>query len=419
MTPKVFQIARGCLLAVAVSTLVAGCGLESLEQPPLSAPSEFALSVTLTATPDQLPRDGSTKADVKVTVRDAQGKPVGGQRLTVGVDVRSAVLSANEVTTNAAGEATFSVTAPPASALAGSFITVSAIPVGTDISNAASRQVTILLLGAVNEAAPTPSFTVTPASPEVNQVTTLDASASTDEGATCGDVCTYTWDLGGEATRTGRIITYRFQTARIYNVALTVTDAAGASATARTNVTVTAAARPTVSFTTSPASPVEDQITTFTATTTVATNHRITRYDWNWGDGTTSQTSNASITHTFSDKGSFVVTVTVTDDLSQTASSTASVTVGSGVTASFTNSPTNATTADTVQFNGSDSTAPGGATIEIWSWDFGDGSAEESSSGSTASHRFAAARTYVVRLTVTDSEGREGTTTKTITISSP
>lgn len=407
--------------ALAMSIVVAGCGLEGASAPPLSGPSELALSVTLAATPDQLPRDGTSKSDIVLTVRDENGRPKAGVRLVLGVSPSTATLSQTEVTTDAAGRATFSVTAPPGGAT-GNAITVSAVPVGTDAENAVSRFVVIGLLGASNSTVPTPSFTVTPASPEVNQVTTLDASASTDEGATCGDACTYTWDLGGEATRTGRIITYRFQTARIYNVALTVTDAAGASVTTRTNVTVTAAARPTVVLTAanvSPASPVAGQTVTFTPTITVAANHRITRIDWNWGDGSTTQTTNTSVTHSFVDPGTYIVTVTVTDDLGQTASATLSVAVSSGVTASFTNSPTNATTADTVQFNGADSTATGGATIEIWSWDFGDGSAEESSSGPTASHRYAAARTYVVRLTVTDSERREGTTTKTITISSP
>ena len=61
--------------------------------------------------------------------------------------------------------------------------------------------------------------------------------------------------------------------------------AAWVSATARTDVTVTAAAKPTVSFTVSLASPVASQPATFTATTPVAPNHRITQLNRTWGDG--------------------------------------------------------------------------------------------------------------------------------------
>lgn len=410
---------RAALMALAVSVLAAGCGLEDVTPPPLSAPSEFALSVTLSATPDQLPRDGRSQSVVTLTVRDPQGRPVAGQRLVLGVSPSTATLSQTEVTTDASGRATFSVTAPPGAAT-GNAITVSAVPVGTDAENAVSRFVVINLLGPGNTTAPTASFTVTPASPEVNQVTTLDASASTDEGAACGNACTYTWDLGGEATSTGRIITYRFQTARIYNVALTVTDAAGASATTRTNVTVTAAARPTVTFTSAPAAPVAGQNVTFTATATAATNHRITKFNWTWGDGSTNETTNASISHSFSNPGPYVVTVTVTDDLGQTASATNSITVTSAVVASFTFSPTNPKTTDDVFFNGSASTGGSGASITEWKWDFGDGSSTVTEDDATPpGHKFPAARTWVVRLTVKDSAGRTGTTTKDVTVAAP
>lgn len=416
--------ARALIRFAPVGVLVAlagtGCSVENPKAPALAGPSEFGLSITLTATPDRLPRDASSESVVTVTVRDAQSRPVGGQRLALAVNVAEATLSASEVVTDQAGRATFAVTAPPQTAqVPDNQLVVEVSPVGQDADSSRSRFVAIALSGAANTTAPTPSFTVTPASPEVKQVTTLDASATTDEGATCGDACTYSWDLGGEATRTGRIITYQFQTVRIHNVALTVTDAAGSSATTRTNVTVTAAARPTVSFTVAPTAPTAGQPATFTATSTVAANHLITRFDWNWGDGSTAnQTSNAAITHTFSTAGTYIVTVTVTDDLGQTASSTSSVTVGSGVTASFSFSPTNPKTTDDVQFNGSPSTTTGGATISEWAWDFGDGNTS-TETDATTSHKFSAARTYRVRLTVKDSNGRTGTLTQDVAVTVP
>jgi len=113
-----------------------------------------------------------------------------------------------------------------------------------------------------------------------------------------------------------------------------------------------------------------------------------------------------------------VVTVTGTDDLGQSASASASVTVGGGATASFTFSPTNPEPGDLVQFNGSPSTAAGGATITQYSWDFGDG-VSEIRTEPTTSHAYGVARTYVVRLTVTDSAGRTGTTTQNVAVTEP
>src|SRR6185503_9778981 len=269
-----------------------------------------------------------------------------------------------------------------------------------------ARTIEVSLSGAVNTTPPTPSFTVTPTSPEVGQVASFNASGTTDEGAACMDACTYTWTLGNEAVKTGRIQTHAFQTPGIHSVTLTVTDAAGTTAFVQQNVTVTAAARPTVTgITILPATPFAGQAASFTAAFTVAQNHRIVSFAWQWGDGTTTTTSNASTTHTYDRNGIYVVTVTGTDDLGQSASASASVTVGGGATASFTFSPTNPQPGDTVFFNGTPSTAAGGATITQYAWDFGDGTTETKNEPTT-SHPYGVARTYVVRLTVTDSAGR-------------
>lgn len=409
---------RSAALALAASLWAAGCGLENAAAPNLVGPSEFGLSVTASAVPDLLPRDGSSQSVVTLIVRDAQNRPVSGQRLTLAVTPSAARISVGEVTTDAAGQATFTVTAPPASALAGNVVTIQATPVGNTSGGSVPRTIEVRLTGAANTTVPSAAFTFTPTSPEVSQVTTFNASASTDEGAACLDACLYIWTLGSEGSKTGRIITHAFRTPGIHSVTVTVTDASGTSASAQQNVIVTAAARPTVSFTVTPVAPVAGQQASFTATTTVAPNHQITRFDWTWSDGTTSQSSSASINHTFTNAGTYVVTVTVTDDLGQTASSSGSVTVTSGVTASFTYSPTDPKTVDTVQFNGSASAAPAGATITTWTWNFGDGTVFEAAEPTT-SHQFPNNRTYVVRLTVTDSAGRTGTTTTNIAVATP
>ncbi|MBB6403448.1 fibronectin type III domain-containing protein [Arthrobacter sp. AZCC_0090] len=78
-------------------------------------------------------------------------------------------------------------------------------------------------------------------------------------------------------------------------------------------------------------------------------------------------------------------------------------------TAAFTSS----TSGLTATFDGSASTDPNG-TVASYSWDFGDGS--PAGTGVKPSHTYAAAGTYQVKLTVTDSGGLTGTVTHPVTV---
>ena len=69
----------------------------------------------------------------------------------------------------------------------------------------------------------------------------------------------------------------------------------------------------------------------------------------------------------------------------------------------------------TASFDGSGSSDPDGA-VTGYSWSFGDGT---TGTGVTPSHPYGAAGTYSVQLTVTDNQGATGTTTRTVTVSTP
>lgn len=79
-------------------------------------------------------------------------------------------------------------------------------------------------------------------------------------------------------------------------------------------------------------------------------------------------------------------------------------------TAAFTATPTDLA----VAFDASASAPTGSATITGYSWNFGDDSA--TASGATASHTYAAAGTYTVKLTVTDSNGLATTTENPVVV---
>jgi len=407
-------------LLVAVG--LAGCTIDNQAAPPLTGPSGYGLSVTLVATPDQLPRDGSSQSTITVTVRDAQGRPVSGQRLSVGSSVGS--VSQSDVVTNADGRATFTFTAPT-SGVVGNTAIIQVLPVGGNFDNATATSVSILLMGTSNRTAPTPAFTVSPAAPVVQEPVTLDATTSTDEGIQCRDACTYTWDFGGEATATGRVVTYRFRAARTYGVKLTVTDAAGSSASLTQSVVVGTGTLPTAVFTFSPAAPGQFETVQFNASQSVAGSGRtITTYQWDFGDGTTGTGVTAS--HAFQNIGSgdsgrsqtFTVTLTVTDSAALQNTVSHDVAVVSGVSAVFTISDPPATL--TVIFNaeesrGSSNGFGGRNPITKYIWHFGDSENTEEKSSPITSHTFPGAGAYTVTLTVEDSAGRRETTSKSFT----
>ena len=78
--------------------------------------------------------------------------------------------------------------------------------------------------------------------------------------------------------------------------------------------------------------------------------------------------------------------------------------------ASFTHSPSNPVVNQTITFNASNSTDPGG-TIENYEWDFGDG---EKAEGEIVTHSYSSAGNYTVKLTVTDNEGAANSTAQVI-----
>jgi PKD repeat protein len=409
---SITRVARAWHVAAALVLAIpgfAGCGLDRPTAPALTGPSEFGLSVTLTATPDQIARDGRSVSTINVLVRDADNRPVSGQRLSVGSSLGT--VSQSEIVTGPDGRATFSFQAPSSGTVGDAVIEV--LPIGTNADNAVARSISVILTPG-NRSAPSPSFTFSPTAPERLQLVTFDASGTTDDGVRCGDACTYSWDFGGEATATGRIVTYQFRQVRTYPVRLTVTDGLGASASLTQTVTVGETTPPSPSFTVSPSPPAVLQNAIFDASASAAAaGHTITSFSWNFGDGSTESTTSPRITHVFLSSGPLVVTLTAQDETGRQATFTQNVVV-SGVT--FTASPTNPQVGDTVTFNASGWAATATTSISKYEWDFGDGNTADTGSTPTSSHRYTSARTFTVRVTATDSQGRRVTGSNNITV---
>jgi len=410
---------RAQWIAVVVTALLtSACGLEKQTQPSLIGPADLGLSITMTASPDQLPRDSSSQSVITLIARNPQNQPIVGQRLSLallsGAPVGAAI-SQSEVTTNSQGSATFTVTAP-AQGSTGNSIVVVATPVGTNADNARARVVSITVNPA-NASAPTAAFTFSPTTPEINQLVTFDASTTTDEGVACSS-CAFTWDFGSDGIATGRIVTHTFTSAGPFVVKLTAVDSTGsASRQVQQTVTVTATTIPTgLAVTSSPAPPIAKQAATFTATATPAVNHRIVSYQFVWGDGDSNSQNSPVIQHTYSQGGNYLLTLTVRDDLGQTATRASVIAVSSGLTADFTFNPATPTNGQTVTFNASTSVSNTASTITDYAWDFeSDGTYDTNGTSPVATQSFSSG-TVRVTLRITDNQGAQQTVTKTFTV---
>lgn len=258
---------------------------------------------------------------------------------------------------------------------------------------------------------PTATFFVTPSSPNVGQTVTFNASTSV--AAPGHSITSYEWDFGDGRTAGGATVTHAYTAPGSYTVLLRTTDSAGRKGTSTQTINVGAAGL-TADFNFSPTSPAVGQAVSFDGTPSKASTGRtITRYDWNFDDGTTG--SGAQTSHTYSRTGTFNVRLTVTDDLGQTATTTKSVTVGgANPQAAFTFSPSSPRRGQAVSFDASSSRAASGRSIAQYAWNFDDGSI---AFGVTTQHAFNSNGTFNVRLTITDDIGQTSTVTQPVTVS--
>ena len=232
----------------------------------------------------------------------------------------------------------------------------------------------------------------------------VDGAVAASNPSTDSSNYTGWWRIGGDRTFGGTTSNYIAATideAAVYPTALTAAqvrshyEAAGFTAT---NQSPTAAFTSSQSFLT----------TSVNGSTSSDPDDGIASYAWDFGDGATDTGVTAS--HTYAAAGTYTVRLTVTDDRGATNSTTRSVTVVSNQapTASFTDSASFLA----LSVNGSASSDADG-TVASYAWDFGDGGTD---TGATASHTYAAAGTYTVRLTVTDDKGATGTTSRAVTV---
>lgn len=439
------------LASLALAGLLgAACSVNQTEAPALTGPSEFALSVSVSASPDSISQDGRSTSTIAVVARDPGGRPQANVpfRLDMTVDGEAAdygTLSNKTVVTGSDGRATTVYTAPAAppngstlptcDGLAGRCVQILATAVGSDFNGAAPHSVRIHLVptGVITPAStiPVARFTFAPTAPAANTPVlfngTTSCGGSLDSAGNCpataGRIVSWAWSFSDGATATGATTSHAFSNALTYQVTLTVTNDAGLAASTTQTIQLGAGAAPTAVFNVSPSAAVPGQPVQFDATASrPGAGHSIVRLVWNFGDGSAPVETNIwTASHTYTTPGSYVVTLNVADEAGQVATSTQTVSVGapSAPTASFVSSPTAPAPGQQVNVDASVSKAGTGHTLVKYAWNWGDGSAPTTSSSPIASHTYAADGTYVITLTVTDEAGVAGTTTQSVKVATP
>ncbi len=320
--------------------LLAGCAVHQDQAPSAaSGPAEAALSLKMSATPDALLQDGNQSARVAVSAFDAGDHPIA-------VVVRLAVnpfnfgtLSASTVTTRADAANPVVVTyMPPASNTGGSTnVTIQGTLIGSNVVTASTQQVSVLVnpASAISSAAPTASFAISPALLTTGRGATFDASSSCG-GQIVSGACSSTsvltsfvWNFGDNSSATGQIVGHTYTANGNYTVTLTVTNDQGRQAASTQVVSVNTVAPPTAAFVVSPTTihKLVDTVNFNGASSSAASGHSVVRYDWNFGDGTTTSTTTPSAAHVYGSANTFKSTLTVTDDVGQSATSEQDVVV--------------------------------------------------------------------------------------------
>lgn len=169
---------------------------------------------------------------------------------------------------------------------------------------------------------------------------------------------------------------------------------------------------PVPDFTFTPTAPMQLQSVTFDASDATL-NATLTKYEWDFGDGSKGQGRVAS--HQYREIDRYTVTLTVTDIAGLKGSRSKSVSVGtSGApTPSFVFSPAAPGIGEEIVFNASASAAVAPRVIVRYDWQFG---TDRTGSGMIVVKRYDTPGAYVVSLTVTDDVGNKATATQSVTV---
>lgn len=217
-----------------------------------------------------------------------------------------------------------------------------------------------------------------------------------------GTPTSWNWNFGNGNTSTLQNPIASYFTPGTYTITLTVTNAGGSNTLVRTNY-ITVYEPPTVDFSADIRAgcfPLRVQLTDLS---TAGMGNNNVSWDWDFGNGQTSNLQNPVVTYTTA--GIFNVTLRVTNDKGcvRTLSRPAYINVTTGVRSIFTyTNPTVCSAPATINFTNSSTGPP----VLSYLWDFGDGN---TSTAQNPSHNYLTNGTYIVTLITFSSAGCQDT----------
>jgi PKD repeat protein len=424
-----------CCTLVATLAFGVACTVHQTTEPALTGPSELAQTLRVSASPDSISQDGTSKATITVFAIDQNGRAKSGVTIRLdmaigGVTQDFGTLSARTVVTGTDGNATavFTAPAPPPVSSGGTTTRVSivATPIGSNFDTALPQSVDIRLVppGVILPPADTPTanFNFSPTQPTAAQAVLFDGSSSCAGSTACSNttgITSFAWTFGDGGAATGVSPSHTFALAGTFNVTLTVINDRGVAASKTQTVLIGASVPPAGDFIFSPAAPNVGDTVLFNADSVrAAPGHAITQFNWNFGEPNSASNTATGVqaTHAFGAAGTFTVVLSVLDDAGQKTVFSKLVVIGGGApTAVLTVTKTGG---NSVFADGSASTATTPATITSYTFIWGDGNTDvvPVASGSSKPHTYVAVGTYTVTLRVTDSLGRVGSTTQNVTV---
>ena len=132
------------LLIAAVAVLgMSACTTSNVSAPDLTGPSALGLTLDITASPDQMFRDGLSQSVIEITATDGNGQRVQNLGLTVVASPNLGTIQTGTVKTNSSGKASTIYVAPGNGGTTTATITVT--PSGSNYQNIQPRTISIRL----------------------------------------------------------------------------------------------------------------------------------------------------------------------------------------------------------------------------------------------------------------------------------
>jgi parallel beta-helix repeat protein len=247
----------------------------------------------------------------------------------------------------------------------------------------------------VTNSPPEARFDSTPSSPYTGDVVRfVDHSWDLD-----GQILNRTWDLGDGSVEYGDEVHHSYSESGNFTVTVWVMDNNRQWDSASKTITVQNRLPVAVIFS-SAVFPEVNETISFTDGS-YDPDGDIVSWLWELGDGTNTTEKNPS--HSYSEKGTYTIKLTVWDDDGGSSSGLSSIVVGNEApVADFSCSPADSLTLQEIYFQDLSYDIDG--EIVGWSWDFGDGT---HSSLKNPTHSYAQSGSYIVTLEVIDDSGED------------